>query len=73
MTSWVLLVLLIPSLQTFAQPAPSRQDTPTRLVVGQPLTGVIDDGAPVVETETLAARYRELAWLRTSQINSCHY
>ena len=23
--------------------------------------------------DTLAARYRELAWLRTSQLNSCHY
>ena len=23
--------------------------------------------------DTLEARYRELAWLRTSQINSCHY
>ena len=22
---------------------------------------------------TLAPRYRELAWLRTSQLNSCHY
>ena len=23
--------------------------------------------------ETLPARYRELAWLRTSSINQCHY
>ena len=23
--------------------------------------------------DTLEARYREFAWLRTSQINSCHY
>ena len=23
--------------------------------------------------ETLAPRYRELAWLRTSDINQCHY
>lgn len=23
--------------------------------------------------ETLAPRYRELAWLRTSSINQCHY
>ena len=23
--------------------------------------------------DTLEPRYRELAWLRTSQINSCHY
>ncbi len=23
--------------------------------------------------ETLPARYRELAWLRTSSINECHY
>ena len=25
------------------------------------------------QDKTLSARYRELAWLRTSQINSCHY
>ena len=23
--------------------------------------------------ETLAPRYRELAWLRTSDVNACHY
>ncbi|MEM7279953.1 MAG: carboxymuconolactone decarboxylase family protein [Pseudomonadota bacterium] len=30
------------------------------------ITGLYSD-------DTLNARYRELAWLRTSQLNSCHY
>ena len=35
--------------------------------------GFADIGAALYETPALSPRYRELAYLRASQLNSCHY
>jgi alkylhydroperoxidase family enzyme len=37
------------------------------------LRGFVDMFRPLYLTPKLAPRYRELAYLRASQLNSCHY
>lgn len=54
---------------------PERMLNVTKLVANQPelLSGFITLLQALYQHNTLAPRLRELAYLRTSQINQCHY
>ena len=39
----------------------------------QAATGLLNIAEALYSNNALSARYRELAYLRASQVNSCHY
>tara|TARA_R110002096_G_scaffold32205_2_gene93805 strand:- start:331 stop:573 length:243 start_codon:yes stop_codon:yes gene_type:complete len=39
----------------------------------QAASGLLNIAEALYSSNTLSARYRELAYLRASQVNSCHY